>query len=473
MGNNNQKKKSESYRILSGQKIKDTKNNIFVDDSSKTIAFYLPQFHRIPENSEWWGEGFTEWNNAVKGKSNFSDHYQPHLPRELGFYNLENIAIMEEQVEMAKLYGLKGFCFYYYWFSGRKILEGPINRFLKSNINFDFCLCWANENWTRRWDGEDQKVLLKQEYAKEDPVNFINSLLPFFKDKRYIRLNDKPIIIVYRAKDIPDVINVFEIWRRTAKKNGFTDIHIIAVDFYDISHPGEVNADALVEFPPHKFNGISNSVDQVPQLINKDWKGSLVDFRKVIKQSLNKKAPNFKLYRGIMPSWDNTARRQDSSTIIYKSNPDLFEIWTRYIRSYTYCNFTEEERFIFINSWNEWGEGCHLEPDQKYGLQYLEAFLKSASSSISFNLVDEMKIYNLDLIKRNMLITNMKRGINKSQRIIDINLKSNALTFRINIKYMKERCAKRLFKVQFLYKLFKGVYLIIKIPTKYIFKFFK
>ena len=370
MANSNQKKKSESFKILSGKKIEDSQN-FFQDKFSKSIAFYLPQFHRIPENSEWWGEGFTEWNNAVRGRPNFKNHYQPHLPRELGFYDLSRISVMNEQADMAKIYGLKGFCFYYYWFSGRKILDEPIKNFLNSKIDFEFCLCWANENWTRTWDGEDHKVLLKQNYEVGDPENFIKSLFPFFNDKRYIRINNKPVILVYRAKNIPNVKDVFNTWRKLSKENGFSNIHIIAVDFYDIKDPNEVNADALVEFPPHKFNGVSNQPDEFPKLINKNWVGSLVDYRKVVMQSINKTTPKFKLYRCVMPSWDNSARRPDSSTIIHESDPELFEIWIRYIRSYTLFNFKKEERFIFINAWNEWGEGCHLEPDQEYGLKYL------------------------------------------------------------------------------------------------------
>ena len=341
----NQNRKSESFKILSGEINKET-NETFLEDSSKSIAFYLPQFHRIPENSEWWGEGFTEWNNTVRGKPNYENHYQPHIPRELGFYDLSNASIMNEQAEMAKIFGISGFCFHYYWFSGKKILETPINNFLESDIDIDFCLCWANENWTRRWDGEDHKVLLKQKYEEDDPENFIKSLFPFFNDRRYIRLNKKPIVLVYRAKDIPNVKNVFDKWRKLAKENGFSNIHIIAVDFYDIKTPDEVNADALVEFPPHKFNGPSNSTDEFPNMINQNWTGSLVDYRKVVIQSINKKKPNFKLYRSVTPSWDNSARRQDSSTILYKSDPYLFEIWTRFIRSYNLRNFKEEERFI-------------------------------------------------------------------------------------------------------------------------------
>lgn len=468
MVNSNQKKKSESFEILSGQKIESSKKN-FLDNFSKSIAFYLPQFHRIPENSEWWGEGFTEWNNAVRGRPNFKNHYQPHLPRELGFYDLSRISVMNEQVEMAKIYGLKGFCFYYYWFSGKKILEEPINNFLKSKINFEFCLCWANENWTRTWDGEDQKVLLKQNYKSGDPENFIKSLFPFFNDKRYIRINDKPVILVYRAKDIPNVKDVFNTWRTLSKENGFSNIHIIAVDFYDIHNPNEVNADALVEFPPHKFNGVSNGVDEPPKLINKNWVGSLVDYRKVVIQSINRKTPNYKLYRSVMPSWDNSARRPNSSTIVHGSDPELFENWIRYIRSYTLCNFKKEERFIFINAWNEWGEGCHLEPDQEFGLKYLEALLKSASSKYSFKSLEIIKKDSINFLKTKIKDKTEKKVFNDSQKTFEIKLKAKTLTIKINLKYFKDSFTKKLNKFPLMFKLMRRFYNIYKRVLRYIF----
>ncbi len=469
MVNSNQNKKSESFKILSGES-NNKVNKTFVEDFSKSIAFYLPQFHRIPENSEWWGEGFTEWNNAVTGRPNYENHYQPHIPRELGFYDLSNVSIMNEQAEMAKIFGISGFCFYYYWFSGKRILEKPIKNFLESKIDIDFCLCWANENWTRRWDGDDHKVLLKQNYGEDDPENFIKSLLPFFNDKRYIRLNGKPIILVYRAKDIPNVKNVFDKWRTIAQENGFSNIHIIAVDFYDIKTPYEVDADALVEFPPHKFNGPLSKVDEFPKITNKNWIGNLVDYRKIVLQSINKKKPDFKLYRSVMPSWDNSARRQNSSTIIDKSDPYLFEVWTRYIRSYNLRNFEEEERFIFINAWNEWGEGCHLEPDQKYGLQYLEAFLKSSASKYSFDSFEKIKEYSLKIINKKIANQITKNISKKYPKAFEISFQKKSLIFKIDFYYLKNVFIRKLIKFPYLFKFTKSLYNILIRFLKYFYQ---
>jgi hypothetical protein len=348
-------------------------------DSSKLIAFYLPQYHRIPENSEWWGPGFTEWTNVAKGKPNFAGHHQPNIPRELGYYDLTNVDIMREQVELARLYGVHGFCFYHYWFSGQRILEKPVENFLKSNIAMNFCLCWANENWTRTWDGDTKSVLMEQKYADGDAEAFIDSLIDSFRDPRYVTIDDKPMLLVYRAKDIPNPKQWFGIWRERVRKHGFSGLHIAAVDFYDISTPDEVGADSLVEFPPHKFNGPQNHPKVSPSISNPNFAGGIIDYVKVIAQSAHRPAPAFKLFRGIMPSWDNTARRQDTPTIVMNARPDLYGAWLSYLRAYARSESPDESnRFIFINAWNEWGEGCYIEPDQRWGLSYLEQTLKSS-----------------------------------------------------------------------------------------------
>jgi lipopolysaccharide biosynthesis protein len=350
-----------------------------VCDRAKLIAFYLPQFHRIVENSDWWGPGFTEWTNVVKGKPNFEGHYQPHIPRDLGFYDLSHVEVMSEQAEYARLYGISGFCFHYYWFSGRRILERPMNNFLKSEIQMDFCCCWANENWTRTWSGDNKSILLEQKYVDGDEESFIQSLEEAFNDARYIRVQNKPMLVVYRVKEIPNPIVTIAKWRAEAIRLGLPGLHIVAVDFYDISDPREVGADALVEFPPHKFNFPQNQPDRMPELSNSNFSGGIVDYRKVALQSALREKPNFTLYRAVAPSWDNTARRQNNPTILLNATPSIFGAWLRYIRCYTRLNSpSPEENMIFINAWNEWGEGCHLEPDIRWGLGYLEETYKSA-----------------------------------------------------------------------------------------------
>jgi hypothetical protein len=350
-----------------------------IEDKCKLITFYLPQYHRIPENSMWWGSGFTEWTNVARGKPNFHGHHQPNVPRELGFYDLSYTDVMREQAEFAKLYGVYGFCFYHYWFSGRRILEKPVNNLLASDIDINFCLCWANENWTRTWDGDTKSVLLEQKYADGDAEAFIGSLIDVFKDKRYIKIDGKPLLVVYRAMDIPDPKRWFRIWREHVMENGFPGLHIAVVDFYDISSPDEVDADSLIEFPPHKFNGPQSRPAVQPTITNPNFAGGIVDYAKIIAQSANRPVPPFKLFRGIIPGWDNTARRQDTPTIVVNARPDLYGAWLSYLRSYTRrVASDDEERLIFVNAWNEWGEGCYLEPDQRWGLSYLEETLRSS-----------------------------------------------------------------------------------------------
>jgi Glycosyltransferase WbsX/Domain of unknown function (DUF4214) len=347
-------------------------------DETKLIAFYLPQFHQTKENSEWWGPGFTEWTNTANGKPNFKGHYQPHIPRELGFYDLQNVEVMRAQADLAKTYGVHGFCFYYYWFSGRRILERPLDNFLASNVDMPFCLCWANENWTRTWDGDEKSVLLEQGYADGDEEKFIKDILPFLKDRRCIKVGDKPLLLIYRIKQLPDPITSIKKWRAAAVKAGLPGLHISVVDFYDISDPREVGADALVEFPPHKFNGPNNHPNPMPEFTNLSFAGGMIDYRKVIAQSKSRPQPDFTLYRGIIPSWDNTARRQDTPMTIIHSTPELYGEWLSYLRGYSRAAHSNQSNaMIFVNAWNEWGEGCHLEPDLHWGLAYLEETLRS------------------------------------------------------------------------------------------------
>ena len=193
----------------------------------KPIAIYLPQFHPIPENDEWWGKGFTEWTNVTKAQPRFEEHYQPHLPADMGFYDLRLDEARIAQEALAKAYGIYGFCYYHYWFNGKRMLHEPLDKKLKNpEENLPFMMCWANENWTRVWNGGERDVLLKQEYSFDDDYKHILHLIPYFKDDRYIKVNDKPIFIIYRPKFFPDIGKTIEIWRAEAKKAGFPDLYI-------------------------------------------------------------------------------------------------------------------------------------------------------------------------------------------------------------------------------------------------------
>lgn len=339
----------------------------------KAIAFYLPQFHPVKENSEWWGPGFTEWTNVAKGKPNFKGHYQPHIPRDLGFYDLRLPEVMHAQAELAKRYGVFGFCFYWYWFGGRRILEKPIETFFKEKVDLPFCFCWANENWTRTWDGLEKNVLLGQKHSPEDDLEFFNAMLPYFQDARYIKEDGKPVLLVYRVDLFPDMKATAARWRVAAQEAGLPGLHLCAVQFYGIDDPRPYGFDAAVEFPPHKFLGSENGCSDQIEFLNKDFRGGISDYRKIIAQSLTKDTPEYTWYRGVMPSWDNTARRQNTPHIIHHSSPELYQFWLAKITKESKESKESKQTYVFINAWNEWGEGCHLEPDLKNGHRNLEA----------------------------------------------------------------------------------------------------
>ncbi|MCY9872548.1 glycoside hydrolase family 99-like domain-containing protein [Vibrio barjaei] len=342
----------------------------------KPIAFYLPQFHRVEDNDKWWGKGFTEWTNVAKAKPNFEGHYQPHIPREMGFYDLDNVERMREQADLAKQHGLHGFCFYYYRFKdGKRILERPLDKYVESDIDFPYCFCWANENWTKTWDGLDKEILLEQNHGGKDDIDFLIELLPIFNDDRYIKVDGKPVVLVYRADLFKDAKVLTQKWRELAREAGFPDLHLCAVQFYGIDDPTQFGFDAAVEFPPHTFIGPENRPSESIDISNPNFTGGIVDYRKVLSQAINKPNVDYVRYRGIIPSWDNTARRQDTGHILVNSSPSLYRFWLSYIASQTQADELNPDNFLFVNAWNEWAEGAHLEPDMKYGLGYLEATL--------------------------------------------------------------------------------------------------
>lgn len=443
---------SSLFKSLSG--LYEVESEGLLRDEAKLIAFYLPQFHRIKENSEWWGDGFTEWTNVVRGKPNFEGHYQPHLPQYFGFYDLSNIEVIREQAEIAKLFGVYGFCFYHYWFSGRRILERPVDDFLKSDIEINFCLCWANENWTRTWDGDDKSVLLEQKYELGDDESFIASLIPYLKDPRYIKVNGNPLLLVYRAKALPEPKKSLSKWRTLVKEYGIEGLHICAVDFYDISDPAEVGADALVEFPPHKFNGPQNHPHLMPVISNPNFSGGIVDYPKIVAQSLARAFPKFKLYRGIIPSWDNTARRQNTPTIIVNATPDLYGEWLSYLRAYTREHQKLDDNFIFINAWNEWGEGCHLEPDLRWGSKYLEATYRSAFYSSEIRSQSKFK----ESIQNIVAIMKVNDDVAFPDQKLDASLTLNNLTQYKPPSAFLQRVSYKLSKFPRLHKAAKWVY---------------
>lgn len=359
--------------------------------SIRPIAFYLPQFHPIPENDAWWGKGFTEWRNVVKAEQKFEDHYQPHLPADLGFYDLRLLEIMEEQAAMAKEHGLYGFIYYHYWFNGKQVLEYPVNNMIASKKpDFPFMLCWANENWSRNWDGGFDKLLLNQEYSAEDDRLHMEYLCKnIFSDHRYIKIDNKPVFAVYRTELFPDPAATAVIWNEVCRQFGFDGIYLLKVEsFFDRQAPSEIGFDAAVEFQPEWANmpepnlpGFTEkvlnklSIRKTPKYSNK-----IFEYSDLVEKAIYKKPAAYKRYPGLTPMWDNTARRKTGAHIFNNSTPELYGRWLSHIVQ-NFKPFSADENFIFINAWNEWAEGNHLEPCQKWGRQYLEATKKIMSNA--------------------------------------------------------------------------------------------
>ncbi len=346
----------------------------FSDSDVKPIAFYLPQFHTFLENDEWWGKGFTEWTNVTKAVPQYVGHYQPHLPYDSTFYDLSNVEVMKSQVALARNYGIYGFCFHYYWFSGKRLMETPLENFLKirEGLDFPFCINWANENWSRRWDGSDHEILIAQKHSDEDDLACIADICHYISDERYIKVNGKPLIIIYNASVFPDINRTIEIWRTYCREIGIGDICLAGARTYPTRDPLIYDFDEAVEFPPHFFwesvNNITNKMVHVQKNHNLDIR----DIEEYINCKRYFEDSPARIFRGVFPNWDNTARRGDSATI-HASNPALYQRWLLDVMQDTKLQRKPQERIVFVNAWNEWAEGAHLEPDRRYGYAYLQA----------------------------------------------------------------------------------------------------
>ena len=341
------------------------------DDPVRLIAFYLPQYYPISQNDAWWGKGFTEWTNVAQARSLFPAHYQPHTPADLGFYDLRLPETRQAQADLAREYGIYGFCYYHYWFSGTRLLGYPFDQVLASGKpDFPFCLCWANEPWTRAWDGRSGNVLMAQSYSEEDDLNHIRWLATAFRDPRYIRIGGKPLLLVYRANQLPSALRTTTIWREEARRLGVGELFLGRVESFpdEFSDPHEKGFDAAVEFQP---NG-SNLTPKLPDPIYRDHE--VFAYRAFMEKQLIRPDPPYKRFPGVMPGWDNSPRRPTGARIFTGSNPELYEKWLRVaIQKAAEPKGGPGENFVFINAWNEWGEGNHLEPDLVFGLRYLEA----------------------------------------------------------------------------------------------------
>lgn len=343
---------------------------------TKLIAFYLPQFHPTPENDEWWGKGFTEWTNVTKARPWFRGHYQPHLPADLGFYDLRLPEAREAQADLAKQYGISGFCYYHYWFHGRRILERPFGEVLATGKPaFPFCLCWANESWNRAWEEAKDGILVEQTYSHEDDVAHIRWLLNAFGDPRYIRIEGKPVFLVYRGQNLPDALQTAETWRAEARKAGIGDIFLCIV----LSNtkdsridPTTIGFDAAVEFQPSLFRPRPFMQKAWQRLLRGPSNNLFLEYSEIINRALQAPEPSYRWFRCVTPSWDNTARRKTRALVLTGSHPDKYCDWLKAMILKSQPTATGD-RVVFVNAWNEWAEGNHLEPCQRWGRAFLEA----------------------------------------------------------------------------------------------------
>ena len=346
-----------------------------VDVDPRLIAFYLPQFHPIPENDGAWGKGFTEWRNVGQSRPFFDGQYQPRLPGELGYYDLRLPDVMEQQAELAQAHGIYGFCYYYYWFNGQRLLHRPLDQMLRSRKpDMPFCFCWANENWTRRWDGMSKEIIVPQDHGPEDDLAFIRNLFPAFDDPRHIRVNGKPVLIVYRTDLFPDPAMTAELWRNEARKAGFNDLYLIRCESNDpFTPPDAIGFDASYEVPTFILPDELRIDDLGPLNVSPEFTGRIFDYRKIVDYYCSRPLVPYKRYRDPMLAWDNTPRHDHRATIFHNVTPDLYEKWLRDCYLDARQRFVGEERLVFVNAWNEWAEGSYLEPDLKYGRVFLQA----------------------------------------------------------------------------------------------------
>jgi hypothetical protein len=363
----------------------------------RAIAFYLPQFHPIPENDDWWGKGFTDWTNVVAGRPRFPGHYQPHLPADLGFYDLRLEETRVAQAGLARAAGIEGFCYYHYWFQGKRLLGRPLDDLRASGKpDFPFALCWANETWSRTWSGRDHDVLIQQGYSEDDHRAHVHWLAPVLADPRYIRVDGRPLLLIYRPDAIPELGRMVAGWKRHCEDAIGMAPHLVGVrtgfSVGDTSAWMDAGLDAAIDFQPsrHFFpapeSRAGKAVSVARRLLPERWYDALRDNPRLGRRELNNivdyrayvagwksRAPAAGLpdYPCVFPSWDNSVRRA-AATIIENHDPALYADWLSAAIERVVTR-PREQRLVFLNAWNEWAEGCHLEPDQRHGSRFLEA----------------------------------------------------------------------------------------------------
>lgn len=352
------------------------------DVDPRLIAFYLPQYHPIPLNDRAWGKGFTEWRNVGKSRAYFEGQYQPRLPGELGYYDLRVPEVMDQQAELARAHGIHGFCYYYYWFNGTRLLHLPIDNMLqRRRPDFPFCFCWANENWTRRWDGLDREVLAAQNHNPDDDLAFLRFIMPALEDPRYIRVDGKPLLLVYRTELFPDPRATAERWREASIRAGIGDLFLVRCEGFDPwTEPDAIGFDASYEVPTFILPDELKVADHGALKVSPEFKGRIYDYGRIVDYYCARPEPRYRRYRGPMLAWDNTPRHAERAVVFHDVTPERYERWLADSLQHARRRFAGEERLVFINAWNEWAEGSYLEPDLRLGRTYLEATARAVAT---------------------------------------------------------------------------------------------
>lgn len=378
------------YRLHSRDSIPDFRgyegqidfSNSVSSSSIRVLSYYLPQFHPIAENDEWHGKGFTEWTKVRAANPLFRGHYQQHIPHpDIGYYLLDTPEKLRKQTDLMRKSGVYGQVFYHYWFTGKLILDEPARMLLANpDIAMPFCFCWANENWTRRWDGNENEILLGQNYSADDARQFIRYLIPFFQDIRYIRLDDRPVLFVYRPSSIPDIQQYLDIWAEECLANGLKAPYMVAVLTRGATHPAEFGMDAGVERVLHDWTAggapeIKGELEPYAPI-----NGSVLAYDDVADfYTAQKTHKDFTYFRSLVPIWDNTARYGSEAFVVHGSTPERFQKWLESTIQFTKQTLPLDRQFVVINAWNEWAEGAHLEPDTRFGYAYLNSVGRALS----------------------------------------------------------------------------------------------
>jgi lipopolysaccharide biosynthesis protein len=351
-------------------------------NKARVICFYLPQFHPTPENDYNWGKGFTEWTNVTRARPGYLNHYQPHLPADLGFYDLRVKQTIERQVALARRYGISGFCVYYYNFGDQRALDQVLETVTADpSLEFPFFICWANENWTRHWDGGARHIIFEQKYDRVTLMQIIKDAVRYAADPRYLRVYDKPIFAVYRPLLIPDPLAFCQLCRKTFREGGFEDVHLVFVESMETSGkeiiPKDIGFDACIEFPPQ---GTGVEMTSPPSALRGDFAGTVYDYEATVENCVSRRSIAGKRYPTVFPGWDNTPRQPTRGDSFARSTPEAFQVYLEEKLEEMSAMFVGGERLLFINAWNEWAEGAHLEPDQAFGHRWLEAVRNALES---------------------------------------------------------------------------------------------